>query len=140
MSVCVPAHRICYRNKEGVMKAKMTGMGQGLAACHGAGDKQGCPVSSSCALQLGQPSPSTALAALPLLSSDPAPWTHTGCLCCSFSSLKVLKEGAEVTSAEQRWKRGQEVSELPTSPRKHRIEENELQGAGEVSGFPLVFP
>lgn len=97
--------------------------------------------------RLGQLSPpEQPLSALPpCLSCSPSPYLliqplqrQTGVFVLKLRLPEGTEGRAEVTSVEQRWERGREVSELPSSHRKHGIEENELQGAGEVLFF-LVF-
>lgn len=116
-----------------MLKAKMAGTGVGGTRClQRSRGQSGVSCVPPMLCRLGQLSPQKSLSALPLLTCWSSFLEHS--LCWSLSSLK---ESAEVTSVEQRWEKGPEMSELPSSHRKHRIEENELQGTGEVLFFLL---
>lgn len=118
-----------------MLKAKMAGTGVGGTRClQRSRGQSGVSCVPPMLCRLGQLSPQKSLSALPLLTCWSSFLEHS--LCWSLSSLK---ESAEVTSVEQRWEKGPEMSELPSSHRKHGIEENELQGAGEVLFFLLPF-
>lgn len=139
-TVCVSAHRMCYRNKRGRdVESNDRNGGNSLPSVVQETIKV-CPVSSTCALQAGAAQPprtASVCSPTPYLLIQPLQ-RQTGVFVLKLRLPEGTEGRAEVTSAEQRWERGREVSELPSSHRKHGIEENELQGAGEVLFF-LVF-